>query len=184
VRHQPAALVLTPRQQNLAMLYYVMGRFSEAEPLCWRALAIRHKVLPEGHPNTAKNLNTLALCCIATGREREALELMERAVVVDDHMIGQVFSIGSEVQRMAYLATLRANFDAFLSLVARYFPHDRDAVAPALDLVLRRKAIGAEALAAQRDAVLGGQYPALVPRLKDLSLLRRQIAQKTLAGPG
>jgi len=51
-------------------------------------------------------------------------------------------------------------------------------------LVLRRKAIAAEALAAQRDAVLGGKYSALAPKLHELSTLRMQIARKTLAGPG
>ena len=54
----------------------------------------------------------------------------------------------------------------------------------ALELVLRRKMIGAEALAAQRNAVLGGQYPELQPRLRQLTALRMQIAQKTFAGPG
>jgi hypothetical protein len=42
----------------------------------------------------------------------------------------------------------------------------------------------AEALAAQRDAVLGGRYPALQAKLQELMTWRRQIAQKTLAGPG
>jgi len=54
----------------------------------------------------------------------------------------------------------------------------------ALELVLRRKALGAEALSIQREAVLGGQYPALAPTLHHLHLLRVQIAQRTLAGPG
>ena len=38
---------------------------------------------------------------IATGRATEALALMEQAVAIDDRMIGQVFAIGSERQRMA-----------------------------------------------------------------------------------
>ena len=54
----------------------------------------------------------------------------------------------------------------------------------AYELVLQRKAIGAEALAAQRDAVMGGQYPQLKSKMELLTDLRRQIAQKTLAGPG
>jgi CHAT domain-containing protein len=48
-------------------------------------------------------------------------------------------------------------------------------------LVLRRKAIGVEALAAQRDAVLGGRYPHLRPKLGELLALRAQIARETLA---
>jgi CHAT domain-containing protein len=50
--------------------------------------------------------------------------------------------------------------------------------------VLRRKALGAEALAAQRDAVLGGRYPALKEKLRELITLREQIVRRELAGPG
>ena len=50
--------------------------------------------------------------------------------------------------------------------------------------MLQRKAVLAEALASQRDAVFGGQYPELQSQFEMLSQLRMQIAQKTLAGPG
>ena len=50
-------------------------------------------------------------------------------------------------------------------------------------MVLRRKAIGAEALAAQREAVLSGKYPDLEPKLRELKTLHMQIGQKTLDGP-
>jgi CHAT domain-containing protein len=71
-----------------------------------------------------------------------------------------------------------------LSLVWRHLSGDAGAVRGALDLVLRRKAVAAEALAAQRDAILGGRYPALQSRLAQLAALRGQIARKALAGPG
>ena len=51
-------------------------------------------------------------------------------------------------------------------------------------MILRRKAIGAEVLAAQRDAVLGGEYPELESQLTSLTVLRRQIAQKAFGSPG
>ena len=53
-----------------------------------------------------------------------------------------------------------------------------------MDLVLRRKAIGAEALAVQRDAALSGKYPALREGFAQLHTLICQTAQKMLAGPG
>src|SRR5207244_1791540 len=87
-------------------------------------------------------------------------------------------------QRMEYLKTLRGRFDGFLSLVSRVFADSTEAVQAALDLTLRRKGIGAEALAVQRDVILSGRYPALETRLRELSALRMQIAQKTLTGPG
>ena len=109
---------------------------------------------------------------------------MEQAAAIDDRMIGQILAIGSERQRIAFLNTVLGNLYAFLSLVLQHLGDSPAAVHAALELVLRRKAIAAEAVATQRDAVLGGKYPALEPRLRELAALRMQIARKTLAGPG
>ena len=169
---------------NLAGLYQSMGNYTTAEPLYDQALEISRRVWGEGHPDYASNLNNLAVLYVVTNREAEALKLMQEAAAIDIRMIGQIFSIGAESQRLAYLATLQGKLHAFLSLVTHYLPRSHRAVQAGLELVLRRKAIGAEALAAQRDAVLGGRYPALHPKLQELMTWRRQIAQKTLAGSG
>jgi CHAT domain-containing protein len=70
-----------------------------------------------------------------------------------------------------------------LSLALSYLADDVAAIDAAFDLVLRRKAIGAEVLAQQRDTVLGGRYPALREQLNQLTAVRSQIAQWTLSGP-
>jgi CHAT domain-containing protein/tetratricopeptide (TPR) repeat protein len=169
---------------NLAALYCSLGQYAEAEPLLRQSTEIRRVVLGEQHPECAISLHNLAALLVATGRAADALALEEEAAAIHDHTIGQIFSIGSESQRTAYLQKLQVHFDGFLSLVQQHLPGSPSAVRAALDLVLRRKTIGAEALAAQRDAVLGGRYPHLKPQLDELDLLRRQIALKTLAGPG
>jgi tetratricopeptide (TPR) repeat protein/CHAT domain-containing protein len=169
---------------NLGAMYCAIGNYTEAEALYKQAQEITGTTLGEVHPSFVVSLNNLARVYAATSRETEAMTMMKRAASTDDKMIGQVFSLGSERQRMSYLTTLRGNFDAFLSLVFQRFPHSRAEVRTALDLVLRRKAIGAEALAAQRDAILGGRYPDLAPKLHELAILRAQIAQKALAGAG
>jgi CHAT domain-containing protein len=91
--------------------------------------------------------------------------------------------MGSDRQRLAFLASVQANLQAFLSLVHHSLADSPEAVRAALDLALRRKALTAEALTAQRDAILGGRYPQLRGPLEQLTQLRRQITQKTLAGP-
>ena len=169
---------------NLAVLYYSTGNYTQAEPLYKQSMEILRKALGEDHPDFAASLNNLAGLYIATDRITEALPLMEQAASIDDLMIGQVFSIGSEGQRTAYLKKVRWKLELFISLVSQHLSSSQAAINSAIELVLRRKAIGAEALAAQRDAVLGGRYPELEPELKDLINLRMQIAQKTLAGPG
>jgi CHAT domain-containing protein len=158
--------------------------YAEAEAYHLRALAIYEKTLGPEHPHVAMSLNNLALLYRATHRKAEAMALMQRAAGIDTAMLRQCLSIGSESQRMLYLQTLQRNFYSFLSLVLQDFSRSPLAIQAAFDIVLQRKAIGAEVLAAQRDAVLGGRYPHLQPQLRALIALRMQIAQKTLAGPG
>lgn len=179
-RHPNVALTLF----NLAALCQAVGRYPEAESLYRQALDIRTAALGEDHPDVAAVLNNLAGLLVATSRENEALELMKRAQSINDRSISNVFSIASESRRLGYLAVLRGEMDAFLSLIAGPLAGSQKAVEDGLDLVLRRKAIVADALAAERDAVLGGRYPDLEPKLRELKTLRVQIAQKMMAGPG
>ena len=161
-----------------------MGDHAAALPLYRQALEIRRTALGEDHPDYAASLNNLAGLYAATGRASEAMPLMEQAAAIDDRMIGQILAIGSERQRTAFLNTVVAKLHAFLSLVLQHLGDSPNAIHAAFELVLRRKAVAAEAVATQRDALLGGKYPALEPRLRDLAALRMQIARKTLAGPG
>ncbi|MFL5587294.1 MAG: tetratricopeptide repeat protein [Ktedonobacteraceae bacterium] len=178
--HPNVALSLS----GLAVVYASIGDYAKAEPLYQQALEIRRAALGEMHPDVVASLNNLSDLYVVTDRKVEALTLMRQANAIDDQMVEQIFSIGSERQRMAYLVTLQGRFEGFLSLILQHFSQSALAVQAGLDLVLRRKAIGAEALAVQRDAVLGGRYPALQPKLGELATLRAQIAHRTLSGPG
>jgi CHAT domain-containing protein len=169
---------------NLGILLQDGGDLAGARPYYERALAIRRQALGEDHPHTAQNLNNLGTLLVALGSPREALPLMRQAARIDDRMLGQAFALGSERQRAAFLLTIDGHKDGFLSLLWQHFPQDPEARGDALDLVLRRKAVLAEAQAAQRDAVLGGKYPHLQARLQQWSAVRLQVARKRLAGPG
>ncbi|MBC7820424.1 MAG: CHAT domain-containing protein, partial [Planctomycetaceae bacterium] len=169
---------------NLAAVYRATGRHAEAEPHYQRALEIRRQTLGDSHPNVAQSLNNLAVLYAATGHPEKSLELMQQAAEVHRHLIGQVFAISSERRRLAFLKNIEVQYHAFLTLVWKYLRESPSAVAAALDLVLRRKAISAEALAAQRDAILAGHYPQCKLELEELTVLRRRIANKTVAGPG
>ncbi len=169
---------------NVAALHSSMGDFNEAEPLCREALGIRQQALPPQHPDIAQSQYNLARLCAATDRADEAFELMCRASAIDDQMISQVFSIASESQRLSYVQELGGRLDGFLSLIVKHLPECRKAIHFGLDLVLRRKAILAEAMALQRDAIWRGKYPHLRPKLEALALTRQEIARATLEGPG
>jgi CHAT domain-containing protein/tetratricopeptide (TPR) repeat protein len=166
---------------SLASLYHETGRYGAAKRGYRQALANLRAAVGEQHPHVGICLDSLARLHAASKPEA-ALSLMQQAAAIDDRMIGQIFAIGSESQRAAYLKNVRVSFDAFLSLVVGYLADSPAAVRAALEMVLRRKALEAEALAAQRDAILGGKYPQLEPRLRQLTALRARIAQATLAG--
>src|SRR5262249_38687267 len=125
----------------------------------------------------------LAVLKAASGQIDEAFARTQRAAVIDDRMIAQVFSVGFDQQRLRVLQKSLFNRERFLSLVSRHLSSSAEAVGAAFDLVLRRKGLSAEALAAQRDAILGGRYPDLREPFEQLAQLRQRIAQKTLAGP-
>lgn len=126
-------------------------------------------------------LENLAAVRAALGDHSGALALLQDAIAIEDKIIGQIFAIGSERHRMAYLNTLRSRFDAFLSLVLL---HPAGVEEAATSVLLRRKALAAEALAAQRDAILGTRYPDLQPKLQELVELRQRIARYTFDEQG
>ncbi|NEQ19941.1 MAG: tetratricopeptide repeat protein [Microcoleus sp. SIO2G3] len=67
-KHPSVALILN----NLALLYYYQGRYSEAEPLSLQAIEINKRLLGEENPGFATDLNNLALIYRAQGRYNEA----------------------------------------------------------------------------------------------------------------
>jgi tetratricopeptide (TPR) repeat protein len=66
-----------------------LGRFTEAEPLERRALAIWEQSLGENHPNVASALNNLARLLQDTNRLAEAEPLMRRALAIDEQSSGK-----------------------------------------------------------------------------------------------
>jgi len=83
-----------------------MGDYAAARPLFEQALDLRQRVLGPDHPDVANSMNNLSALYEAMGRHLEALDRMRQAAAIDQHMIGQIFSMASERQRMAYLNTL------------------------------------------------------------------------------
>jgi tetratricopeptide (TPR) repeat protein len=169
---------------NLASVYDALGDYAAAEPVYREACDIARRIWGEDHALYARCLENLAGLCVARDRVAEAIPMLQQAMAIHDRTIGHVFAFTSENQRLIYLKTVQDSFYSFLSLAL-----DHAAISPAIrdlafDLVLRRKAVVAESLAMQREAVLAGEYGELKPKLEELSSVRMQIAQKTLAGLG
>ena len=65
-----------------------LGRFSEAESLVRRALAINEACFGHHHPNVARDLNNLAQLLQDTNRLAEAEPLMRRALAINEASFG------------------------------------------------------------------------------------------------
>src|SRR5262249_55853002 len=130
---------------DLAMAQREMGDDAAALPLFRQALQIRRAALGAGHPEVGRDLRHLAMSLAGIGQFQEAMLLLEEAVEIDDRMIGQILSIGSDRQRITFLNGVLGTAYLFLSIVRESFADMPGAVRSALELVLRRKAIAAEA---------------------------------------
>ena len=160
-----------------------MGRFGEAEPLLLQCLEITERRLGANHPDYATTLSNLAVLLIATDRPQEALQPMQDAANIEDKILGQIFSISSDTQRLSYLQQNYYQLELFLSLVSQYFPDTPDVVRAAFDRLLRRKALSAEAATIQRTAILSDRYSHLAPQLQELQQLNQQISALIFAVP-
>src|SRR5262249_46648124 len=119
----------------------------------------------------------------ATDRLDEAIATMNEVAKLDQGTVSRVFSVTSERQRMIFLGDIQTRDHVYLSLILWKFRCSVRAIHDAFSLVLKRKGLGAEVLAGQRDGILGGRYPNLRATLEKLTALRREIASATLAGP-
>jgi CHAT domain-containing protein/tetratricopeptide (TPR) repeat protein len=182
------ALVICPRHSgalhNLALVLHAMGDLAGARPRYEEALKVHQKAPGQSNFEADKILSNLACLYVAMNQVANAFALMQRLAVLDDRLLGLVFSVASEKQQMVFLGSIQHHTHEFLSFVRQHLGSSAPAVRAAFELVLRRKGKGLEARAAQRDAVRGGKYPHLRLQLKELADLRLQLAREVLGGSG
>ncbi|MHC9538936.1 MAG: tetratricopeptide repeat protein [Vulcanimicrobiota bacterium] len=169
---------------NLAGLYRAQGKYLDAEPLYKRALTIYEKALGPNHPDTALILNNLALLLAATGRSADALPLMQRALSINDDTIRDVFTLATEKEKFAFLATVQSNYDCFMNLVVQKLKEKPEALTAGLNGALRRKGIVLEALSRERNALMESEKPEVKALYRKMQGLTSLISSLTMAGPG
>jgi CHAT domain-containing protein/tetratricopeptide (TPR) repeat protein len=165
---------------NFGTLCRAAGRWSEAEGCFRQAVKIRRAEFGPDHTLVAGAEARLALTIAATpgaARWGEALAAVEEAFRISSLLVGEVGAIGAERQLFQLLREQRGNLNLALTLGAAALATDPTAAQRVYQMVLRRKALGVEALAARRLAVLGGRYPHLRERLGELDRLTVLIVQ-------
>ena len=179
----PDHLLVANHLQGLGDMNRAEGRYAEAEGQLTRALAMMRAVLQPGHEYLRTTLRSLAGVYVAAGRIDEAIALTQQELDGELEMTCQLFALSAEEERLRLLASGTA-LDVLLTLILRHRVAEVGAVRAAFDQVLRRKGMGAEALAAQRESVLAGRHPELAGALEALRELRERLAVASLAGPG
>src|SRR6266511_2059845 len=168
---------------NLGTHYRRQGKYAEAEPLYKRALDIREKSLGNDHPGTVIDLNCLSALYMAKGDLAQAVKFQSRANAGSERDLVANLVIGSERQKLAYLAILSDETDRILSLHLRYAPNDPAAGALAATMILQRKGRALDATSQNLNALrsrFNAEDQALLDRLTET---RSQIARLVLSGP-
>jgi len=131
---------------NFATLYRIRGDYAKAEPLYKRAVAIMEKALTPEHPYTANALNGLAMLYAAKGEIAQAIISLSHANAIDERNFALNLGIGSERQKLAYLALFSKGTDFMLSLHSQSAPSNPQALDLAFTTLLRRKGRGLDAM--------------------------------------
>ncbi len=127
---QSAELEEALRLNEQAVQLSKQGQYTTAIPLAERSLAIYEKVLGKEHPDVAVSFSNLAALYQTQGDISRALEFLNRGTNIQEHNLALIFTIGSEAQKSAYIATLSGTTDATVSLHVQAAPNNPQAVSP------------------------------------------------------
>jgi tetratricopeptide (TPR) repeat protein len=144
---------------NLALLYYFQGRYTDTEPLYLQALDLYKRLLVgESHPDVALSLNNLAELYRSQGRYTEAEPLYLQALDLIKRLLGESHpNVASSLNNLAELYRAQGRYTDAESLFLQ-----------ALDL---------------RKRLLGDSHPLVATSLNNLALLYYSQGRYTEAEP-
>jgi CHAT domain-containing protein/Tfp pilus assembly protein PilF len=169
--------------EGLARIYYIRGEYEEASAQYLRALEIREKALGLYHPEVAGTLTKISALFAAKGDLARAVQYQSRANEIGERNLALDLVIGSERQKLAYLALQARQTDQTISLHFRYAPQNSTARKLAASAVLQRKGRALDAMSdsfATLRLRAGPLDQVLLDRLKETMA---QLAELVLNGP-
>lgn len=160
------------------------GDLSLARKCLQGSLEIRGRLFGRDTPHYALSLHNLAELTVVSGQADRALGMIRQGLAIEDGLLGRGIVGRDEHRFMAYLRLFYASLCRLLSLVADHLGGDREAVRTALEFVLKRKAIGIEAMAARRKFVDEASNPEVYERYEEVKAVQREINRIALLSPG
>jgi tetratricopeptide (TPR) repeat protein len=160
---------------NLAGLYELQGKWTNAKPLYDEALAIRRMLFDKtGHPDLVTSLNNLALSHAQQHQPEIALPLFQQAIEFENKWLTKIITISDARQRIIDLERRQPPLAFLIALTQQYFPTNPDAVVNAFNAVLSRKAQSATAEASFTQALRN--HPHLAPQIERYKNYQQEIA--------
>jgi CHAT domain-containing protein/TPR repeat protein len=142
-------------QSALAWYLWREGQTAEAELHARQAAGGLQRTLGHTHPAWATTAALLVQILWDVGRIEGISELLAALSMTNDWVLRHQLAIGSETTRLNHLSVSEPTIDRWLSLATDLGPVEPRLARVALDIVLRRKGLLAEILAAQRVALRG-----------------------------
>jgi CHAT domain-containing protein/tetratricopeptide (TPR) repeat protein len=168
---------------NLATLHLRRGDHAKAESLYQRSLTIWENLFGSEHPNIAASLNGLVELYAAKGDITQAVTFLSRANAVEERNFALNLTIGSERQKLAYLARFSEGIDLTLSLQSQAAPNDPQSLDLAFTTLLRRKGRGLDAMTDTIATLRRHATPQDKELFDKLTQARSQLAALTLKEP-
>lgn len=183
---EPDSLYVGSIYDNLASISFAKGEFAQAESELQKALANIEVGAGANQPNLATILHNLAIANEGRGRVDRAIDFSMRAMSISEHNLARNIIVGSERQKLLYLAMLSGELDHVISLNVRSAPHNPSAIRLALTTLLQRKGRALDVMTDSIGVLRRRTLPnsSLAGKFEALSDACSRYAALVLAGPG
>lgn len=143
--------------QARALVHSSAQEWQSAANTMEKAIAFQEAVLGPQSRVLATMLGNLAFARVASGDPQAGIALMERVVSIENHVLEVATTVLSDQDRAGFLAQLSISLAQVMAIVVRYFPASPREIGIAFCHLLSRKAISAEVMAMERDAIIVSQ---------------------------
>lgn len=175
-------LQITSSLNDLAMLYCTTSDYARAEALYERAQSIYERI-GASDANVQNTLFGLSRLYASQGRMSEAIEFQAQANEIEERHVELNLAVGSERERLSFLATLSSRSSRSISLHTSLAPGDPDARELAVTNILRRKGRVQDAMAASLAGLRRRFAPEDQALFDELNNTTSQLARLILSGP-
>lgn len=170
-----------PFESGLLMLELAKARLAlnpadDVEELETRGIALVEARVGKNHPALVDGLTNLALASFRRGQFDRALSLQNRVEEILEQNLAQFVVSGSELQKRAYLESLRFSTSATVSMLVATPQTDRGAVRLAFLASARRKGRVLNVMIGTNDALRQRSRPEVEHIFTDLIHARRELS--------